>query len=241
MIDSKFHSEISELIELLKSIKGGEIKDYSKIVELLNKIIRIESSDISELLKEIKGSEKLQSRIDLATLNMHIVQHGAGVPYVDVGSMNLRFSLKTGEEKIFNFNFPDGYAGVIPYIEFESDVSKVKATCKLNLAEQMKRREILKIKIPNYILNRNTQIYEYELPDNRCMRYLPFMPMWNISISVRNDNTNYDANNVYISFPYIISEEKKIVNFYFNLVSDIFDIVKDMLLTEFSPIKEVKW
>lgn len=204
-------------------------------------MVNEEISELIELLKSIKYSENFQSRIDLAMLNMHIAQHGAGVPYIDVGAMNLHFSLKSGEEKIFNFNFPHGFAGIIPYIEFESDISKVKATCKINLVELMKYRKIIEIKIPSYIVNRKTQIYEYELPDNRCIRYLPFMPMWNISISVRNDNTNYDANNVYISFPYIISEEKRIVNFYFNLVSDIFDVVKDMLLSEFSPGKEVRW
>ena len=198
----------------------------------------INETEIIDLLTNISANERFKSTLDLVAFYVNIIQHGAGLPYTKIGSVNIDLSLESGKETTFNFTFPDEYVGIIPFVEFESDISKVRVTCKVNLVELMRYREVLKVKIPDYLLDRTTQIHEYDIPSIRNKRYIPFMPIWNLSINVRNDNTSYDANNIYISFPYVLYTEEKLVNFYFNTIDKLFNVIKD-LSAHYTPIVRI--
>ena len=201
----------------------NKLDEINKVLDEINKNLE---EKIDKLTKNIYSLQSFTSIINALNLYFDIAKKGFAFGYTHANELPIEVVLAPNETKIYNLSFQEGFAVVIPHIEIESNISYSYISVKINPKECLVNK-VINVKVPQYFVDLDTVITNYKIPIIRVVRNLPFVPTWCIQIKLSNKSTTDNAN-VYVTFPYMEYDEKMLVNFYFNMINRLYNVLYDL-------------
>ncbi len=227
--------DIEELIRELKETKKS-IENISKLTEEVKKINKNTENILDFIVKSLSET-RFDSYIKLMSLYLQILPSGVALGYIHSGQVPLTTTISPGEKKTYVFTFPEGYASVIPNVEMDASTSDTYLTISFNSKEYFEKREV-KVEVPWYFIDVSTPVDNYKIPVIRITKYLPFIPVWYVKYTI--ENRGNEDSKVYITFTYLMYEEKMLVNIYFNILDKIYDVLEKIALERTDLFKLVE-